>query len=114
MIHIGSVGGGGGSRASTHGAVHKWFPEDKVQDHHTGVGVWQHPTAGTNCVFRLHWWYLLVIGSCMQCSMVFSSGGKYPSWYVVPHGWYRWYSMGQARKVLVERWERWESGCKRQ
>lgn len=53
---------GGSSRASTHGAVHKWFPEDKYR---TTIQEYGNTRAGTNCVFRLHWWYLLVVGSCI-------------------------------------------------
>lgn len=63
MIHIGSVGvvSGGrvvvvavvGSRASTHGAVHKWFlPRTKYQDHtgltFTVVWIWV-PIACSGC-----------------------------------------------------------------
>lgn len=90
MIHIGSVGGGGGrvvvvvvvvvERART-GRFTSGSPRTSTGRYRSMA-----TPAGTNCVFRLHWWYLLVVGSCMQCSMVFSIGGKYPSWYVVPSG----------------------------
>lgn len=65
---------------STHGAVHKWFPEDKVQDERTSlVGTnWRVPVA--LWLGGWWWWYFVVLGSCMESSMVISSCDKYRSW----------------------------------